>query len=137
MDFTEIPLIINNSVEKAQLARAQLTNGCISLHFKYNDIDIIVEDERPHIALRKLRQLLETQNILLATDGCRKDVHASGMQIDMRTSSAYIHTMGEPSSFSNVVGIFEPTNEIDKICTIAEQEEFNRNWMQSLKNRTK
>lgn len=127
MSSTTVKIIINND----NIETAQLVENGNSLQFIYQNINIIADSEIPHIALNKLREKLENQNILLTTEGCRKDVHASGMQMDMRTHSAYILTMGEPAQV--IVDILSQTKNLNKISTIEEQELYYKMWLDNLR----
>lgn len=127
MNRKSIQIIYNGNVKTAQL----IIDGDI-LVFQYNDENIIATDKVPFIALKILRKQLERDGILLCLEGCRLDVYPSGMQLDMHSSSAYIHLIEKTGG--TLVNIFDSTNEIHLVTSIKNQEAYHKNWITSIRN---
>jgi hypothetical protein len=85
--------------------------------------------------LSKLRaDYLEIQQQQILCNGARIDVYPSRMSRQMSGGcKAYIMTMGRQARMSDMVDIFEDSEERSKNGTVNEQNEFFRNWKDSLK----
>lgn len=130
MKTYDIPIQINNTIKQAQLHYDRNY-----LKFTGHNIELIDTEEQVHTALDNIRTKLEEQNILLLINASRIDTFPSGMQRSMNIATAYIHTFGKPSLSENIVVIFEPTNDLSKIATIAQQKEWRKNYINDFKNR--
>lgn len=128
MNIIDVTVLIKNVVDKARLE----IDGDI-LTFEHGDTRISTEDSILWVALIKLRDELENKGILLAVEGCRRDVHPSGMQLDMNTGSAYALTLGQTGG--TVVDIFASPTSLELITTVEDQEEYHKKWIQSIKAR--
>lgn len=124
----EIEILINNTTDKAELI-----HDINSLRFRYKDIDITIEDEIAFSALTTLRKTLDSKGIMLLIQGSRKDVFPSGMQMDMRSSAAYIHIPGVFNQKPRVVNIFDPADDATMLGTVAEQHTWKRAFLDSFK----
>ena len=83
-------------------------------------------------ALRRLRSRLETEGLLLGCYGCSRNVYPSPMDRDSSSAGAYRMTMGRPALEADRVGLFDTGNDVQP-ATIAEQEEYRRDWFASLR----
>ncbi|MEO5943582.1 MAG: hypothetical protein ABIP30_07680 [Ferruginibacter sp.] len=82
----------------------------------------------PTAALETLRNNLETKyKSILGCNGCRIDTsyrHTGGW-------GTYINAQGQQATES--LNIFEPTEEISKLCTVKEHQAAYEMWLKSLK----
>ncbi len=91
------------------------------------DIKISTEDEFPFFALAKLRNKLESLNLVLLCNGSRKDVYPSG-----NTASgtlAYVMKEGKPAR--ELVDIFEPIANTKQVGTVVEQKNYRDSWLKA------
>ncbi|MBP8192347.1 MAG: hypothetical protein KAX69_02000 [Chitinophagales bacterium] len=101
-----------------------------STTLKYFDNEISIEVTElyhPLASLKKLRSQLENNyESIIGIEGCRIDVtyRATGH------FGQYIMESGKPATIS--VNMFEPTNEVDKLCKEAEQEEAYYKWFNDI-----
>lgn len=101
------------------------------LYFYFGNLKIDAKKEYLFTSLKHIRQLLEEEDIFLAINGSRKDVYPSGQSIVGQL--AYVHKMGKPALLSDLVNIFDLTDELSLIGTVQEQEEYHKKWLDSLK----
>lgn len=81
-------------------------------------------------ALLNLRKQLEKHHIQVQCQGSRRDVWPSAMARQMgKGLTAYTCEIGKVAA--NVVSIFEPAPKFDCV-TVAEQERYHRQWVESL-----
>jgi hypothetical protein len=98
----------------------------LNIVLSYRDSEIAVEASAMHhpiSALENLRKILELQhNSILACNGCRCDTsyRASG------GFGTYKIVAKKPATI--VLNLFEPTNEIQKLCTVDEHKAAYLNW---------
>jgi len=84
-------------------------------------------------ALIDVRLKCSEYDINLLCNGARKDVFPSSMSKSMGGGLfAYKLTLGKQAKRSDVVNIFEPTNEHNLIATPDEQRAFYKEWLASL-----
>jgi hypothetical protein len=85
-------------------------------------------------ALVDIRHELEKTGRRLLIQGASLKVYPSPMSRSMGAGlRAYKLTMGQPARTADLVNIFESGPDLEP-CTVAEQEEFYRAWLESLKN---
>ena len=82
--------------------------------------------------LRGLRQYLELQGSLLLCNGARIDIYPSGISRETTGGrKAYILTIGQRTSKSDLVDIFDQT-ESTRIGSVRDQEIYYQGWLKSL-----
>jgi hypothetical protein len=100
-------------------------------HLTYSDSSIIESSKElyhPLIALDSLRKILEKKHeSILGCNGCRIDTSYRPRGGNM----TYIIHKGEPAK--QLVNLFEPTNEITKLCTVDEHKVAYREWLDGFK----
>lgn len=103
----------------------------VTISIKWLDENEIVEtDTFPFVCLCKLRTMLEKRNLKLCCKGNRIDVYPSGRMLV--GFNAYILKKGIQASSDDIVNIFEPEDNINLFCTVAEQENYYNLWLNSL-----
>jgi hypothetical protein len=96
----------------------------------YKDLEVEVHARglhHPIVALENLRKQLETKHqSLVAINGCRidTDYRATG------SFSSYVIEEGKKATQN--VHMFEPTDEIEKLCTVAEHIDTYDKWLESV-----
>jgi hypothetical protein len=105
-------------------------NSKVQLEFLSTYKEIKVEDEFPFFALVKIRMELEKLGIQILCNGSRLDVYPSRM--GMMSLKGYELIMGKLAT--TLLNIFEPTNDINKIATVKDQELYFENWIKSLRD---
>jgi hypothetical protein len=125
-----LPVLIRGVIwEQAEIVVNDL-GEIVVIEFKYDDIKLQKQGEKPFFVLKEIRKCLETLNIKIACKGSLLNVYPSGMSsIGFK---AYILEMGKPSR--SLVNIFEETNQLELIATVEEQERFHSNWIKTLKD---
>lgn len=99
--------------------------------FKYNSYNITKEGDFLFLILKEIRRELENDNLFLLINGSRKDVYPSGSSLN--GDMAYVNMLKKPAKREELVSIFEITDQLDKIGTIKEQEDFHKEWIESIK----
>ena len=94
----------------------------ITLHFLGKKI--IGHADYPFRALVEVRKQLETEGLLIACNGARRDVYPSGMSLP--GYKAYILEMGKQAT--QLVVIFDEA-EIATIATVGEQKKYWEAWL--------
>jgi len=80
-----------------------------------------------------LRTFLAERNACILCNGARIDAYPSRMSIQMGGGrKLYVLRIGEQAVLKDMVDIFDETT-IDKIGSVAEQKDFYRKWLSSLK----
>lgn len=83
--------------------------------------------------LLDLRELLDTQDITIAINGCRYDFNCSSMSIQMsRGMVGYILEIGKKGSHK--VRTFDTCENRVKLATVDKQMEYYKRWVDSPKN---
>ena len=91
-----------------------------------------LEGEKLYYCMRKLHEVLDAQHLKLLCNSFRYDVYPSRMALSMgHGTSAYLRVMGQPST--ELVDIFDATDRVDLVGTVAEQKSYMEKWLQSLK----
>jgi len=83
-------------------------------------------------ALVEARRGLEQDGLLLACNGCRRDVYPSAMQRQAAHGRrAYVLTMPRTTTKPPTVDIFEPVPDDTAVVTVAEQRLAFDQWLPS------
>ncbi len=79
--------------------------------------------------LRAFRRVVEPEGFRVLCQGARPNVWPSGMSRDAGAWKSYVHTLGQPALTKDLVGTFDPVDDIASVGTVAEQDEFmRRHW---------
>jgi len=126
------------SINRYDLRKDLIATGLLTVtsegqttHLTYADSAIkesVSELYHPITALESLRRVLENKyESIIGCAGCRIDsaYRATGGR------GTYIITFGEPAS--ERVNLFEPTDEIAKLCTVEEHKISYKKWIDSLR----
>ena len=77
--------------------------------------------------LRAFRRVIEPDGFRVLCQGARPNVCPSGMARQMGGAwKSYVHTLGQPGSMNDLVGTFDPVDDIASVGTVQEQDEFMR-----------
>jgi hypothetical protein len=88
--------------------------------------------------LRAFRRLIEPDGFRVLCQGARPNVHPSGMTRQMGGAlKSYVHTLGQPGSMKDLVGTFDPVEDIASVGTVQEQDEFMRRHWEEFKKRSR
>ncbi|OQP67798.1 hypothetical protein [Niastella populi] len=125
------------SIKRYDLRKNLISTGLLivrsegqTTHLTYADSEItesVSELYHPIVALESLREVLERKyESIIGCNGCRIDsaYRATGGY------GTYIVNYGEPAS--KKVSLFEPTDEIAKLCTVEEHKDSYNKWINSL-----
>jgi len=87
--------------------------------------------------LRAFRRVIEPDGFRVLCQGARPNVCPSGMASDMGGAvKSYVLTLGQPAFTKDLVGTFDPVEDIASVGTVEEQEEFmRRHWQEFEKRR--
>ncbi len=127
-----VQIIRRYSLTKENISTGTLTvlnkGQVTTLTFKDPIIEVTVSElNHPLMALESLRSVLEIEHkSLLDCNGCRIDTsyRATGGY------GAYKIVSGQQAT--KILNIFEPTNDIEKLCTVEEHKAAYQKWMNSL-----
>jgi hypothetical protein len=90
-----------------------------------------VTGEKLFFCLQKLHEKLDALSFKLLCNGCRYDVYPSRMSLDMGGGvKAYKLELGKPGK--DMVDIFDPTEDINAVRSVAEQKAYRQKWLESL-----
>lgn len=79
--------------------------------------------------LRAFRRVIEPEGFRVLCQGARPNVRPSPMARDAGAWKSYAHEFGEPGSTRQLVGTFDPIEDIGAVGTVAEQDEWmSRHW---------
>lgn len=128
----KIKYLCQNTILNATIVLYFVDNGETLL--KYIDEDEIWEEKGPHLFVTfcDLRKYLNLKEKILLCKGCRINVHPSGSQL--KWIFAYNLTKGirvDPDK--DEVMIFDEELEMDKIVSVEKQEQFYREWIDSIR----
>lgn len=102
------------------------------LVIKFAGITCFASDQRSFFAFSDLRSKMD---IIFKTKllcmGAQVNVYPSGMQLTMET--AYILTIGKPTSVKDIVGIYDDCIDINLIGTVEEQRKFRDEYFESIR----
>jgi hypothetical protein len=89
-------------------------------------------EQRLFDALRKLRLVLERDQILLCCFGASENVYPSGMQVSMGSCNlAYRTQIGKQALRTDIVSIFDADDSL-RPSTVEQQELLHKSWIASL-----
>lgn len=84
-------------------------------------------------AFCRIREQLAEQNLVPMCYGASRQVVLSGMGRDMAAGlKVYKVQMGKPTSMKDLVDIFETGEDVEPV-SVAEQQEFQEQWYESLR----
>src|SRR5262249_12289462 len=88
--------------------------------------------------LRAFRRLIEPDGFRVLCQGARPNVCPSGMTRQMGGAlKSYAHTLGQPGSIKDLVGTFDPVEDIASVGTVEEQDGFmRRHWAEFKRRRS-
>jgi hypothetical protein len=90
-----------------------------------------ITGDKLYFCMQKLHTILDTEGIKLLCNAFRYDVYPSKMSISMgQGTKAYKMVMGKPAT--ELVNIFDPTEDLEAIVTYEKQVEFVKEWSNSL-----
>src|SRR5262245_13082212 len=79
--------------------------------------------------LRAFRRVIEPDGFRVLCQGARPNVCPSGMARDGGAWKSYVFTLGQPAFTKDLVGTFDPVEDIASVGTVEEQDEFmRRHW---------
>jgi hypothetical protein len=79
--------------------------------------------------LRAFRRVIEPDGFRVLCQGARPNVCPSGMSRDAGAWKSYAHTLGQPALKKDLVGTFDPVEDIESVGTVEDQDEFmRRHW---------
>lgn len=118
-------------IEKGRLYLIDDPKNKFKLIFKDSEIDVeSINYDHPLLALENLRIKLEKKyNSLINCSGCRIDVAyrpTGGF-------GSYEIEMSKPAT--KRIALFEPTNKIELLSTVREQQSHYQEWLNSIKTR--
>jgi hypothetical protein len=74
--------------------------------------------------LRAFRRVIEPDGFRVLCQGARPNVHPSGMSSQAGAWTSYALTLGQPALTKDLVGTFDPAEDIASVGTVEEQDEF-------------
>jgi len=86
--------------------------------------------------LRAFRRVIEPEGFRVLCQGARPNVHPSGMSSQAGAWKSYAHTLGQPAFTKDLVGTFDPVEDIAAVGTVEEQDEFMRRHWEAFKKRS-
>lgn len=88
--------------------------------------------------LRAFRRVIEPDGFRVLCQGARPNVWPSGMARSMGGAvKSYVLTLGQPGSMEDLVGTFDPVEDIASVGTVQEQDEFMRRHWEQFKKRVR
>jgi hypothetical protein len=87
--------------------------------------------------LRAFRRVIEPDGFRVLCQGARPNVHPSGMSSQAGAWTSYAHTLGQPALLQDLVGTFDPVEDIASVGTVEEQDEFMRRHRAEFKKRSR
>ena len=131
MEIFDIEIINNGKIEKNKLFLSEI-EGEINLKIEIERTIYFSKSDNIFDSVVELRKKLELNNIYLLCNASAINVYPSGMQKEFGGTKAYKLQMGKQALLIDVVDIFDYDSEL-KIGSVKEQEEFYKNWMESLR----
>ena len=107
-------------------------SSLIKVCFHCMDISICKEDNYPFLALAKIREELEIKDLKILCKGSLLNVYPSGAALPFL--KAYELQLGKAVTQKDLIFIFDPVSDVDKIATVKEQKAFYLKWLESVKN---
>ncbi|EEX75482.1 hypothetical protein [Leptotrichia hofstadii] len=131
MEIFDIEIINNGKIEKNKLFLSEI-EGEINLEIEIERTIYFSKSDNIFDSVVELRKKLELNNIYLLCNASVINVYPSGMQKEFGGTKAYKLQMGKQALLIDVVDIFDYDSEL-KIGSVKEQEEFYKNWIESLR----
>lgn len=131
MEIFEINIINNGKIEKNKLFLSEIEDE-INLKIEIERAIYFSKSDNIFDSIVELRKKLELNNIYLLCNASVINVYPSGMQKEFGGTKAYKLQMGKQALLIDVVDIFDYDSEL-KIGSVKEQEEFYKNWIESLR----
>ena len=131
MEIFDIEIINNGKIEKNKLFLLEIEDE-INLKIEIENIVYFSKSDNIFDSVVELRKKLELNNIYLLCNASAINVYPSGMQKEFGGTKAYKLQMGKQALLIDVVDIFDYDSEL-KIGSVKEQEEFYKNWIESLR----
>ena len=131
MEIFDIEIINNGKIEKNKLFLSEIENE-INLKIEIETTIYFSKSDNIFDSVVELRKKLELNNIYLLCNASAINVYPSGMQKEFGGTKAYKLQMGKQALLIDVVDIFDYDSEL-KIGSVKEQEEFYKNWIESLR----
>lgn len=131
MEIFEINIINNGKIEKNKLFLSEIEDE-INLKIEIERTIYFSKSDNIFDSVVELRKKLELNNIYLLCNASAINVYPSGMQKEFGGTKAYKLQMGKQALLIDVVDIFDYDSEL-KIGSVKEQEEFYKNWIESLR----
>ena len=131
MEIFDIEIINNGKIEKNKLFLSEI-EGEINLKIEIERTIYFSKSDNIFDSVVELRKKLELNNIYLLCNASAINVYPSGMQKEFGGTKAYKLQMGKQALLIDVVDIFDYDSEL-KIVSVKEQEEFYKNWIESLR----
>jgi hypothetical protein len=79
--------------------------------------------------LRAFRRVIEPEGFRVLCQGARPNVCPSAMSREAGAWKSYVHTLGQPALTKDLVGTFDPVDDITYVGTVAQQDGFmKRHW---------
>jgi len=83
--------------------------------------------------LRAFRRVIEPDGFRVLCQGARPNVHPSGMSSKAGAWTSHALTLGQPALKMDLVGTFDPVEDIASVGTVEEQDEFIRRHQEEFK----
>ena len=131
MEIFDIEIINNGKIEKNKLFLSEIEDE-INLKIEIERVIYFSKSDNIFDSVVELRKKLELNNIYLLCNASAINVYPSGMQKEFGGTKAYKLQMGKQALLIDVVDIFDYDSEL-KIGSVKEQEEFYKNWIESLR----
>ena len=131
MEIFDIEIINNGKIEKNKLFLSEIEDE-INLKIEIERTIYFSKSDNIFDSVVELRKKLELNNIYLLCNASVINVYPSGMQKEFGGTKAYKLQMGKQALLIDVVDIFDYDSEL-KIGSVKEQEEFYKNWIESLR----
>jgi len=87
--------------------------------------------------LRAFRRVIEPDGFRILCQGARPNVCPSGISSEAGAWTSYVLTLGHPAVTKDLVGTFDPVEDIASVGTVEEQDEFMRRHWAELEKRPK
>lgn len=86
--------------------------------------------------LRAFRRVIEPEGFRVLCQGARPNVRPSGMSSEAGAWKSFVLTLGQPTSMKDLVGTFDPVDDLALVGTVEEQDEFFRRHWAEFEKRT-
>jgi hypothetical protein len=90
-----------------------------------------IEGEKLYYCMQDLHQVLDSHNIKLLCNAFRYDVHPTPMALSMGHGINAVKLI-KGKKASELVNIFDPTDDIDAVVSVEDQKNYYLEWRKSL-----